>query len=72
MMSLKYKGRFYLSLKNKNTNMTKIKVIICILFKHKFIQVDDGGYCKRCGWFRFTNEFINIEHFSNLGLLKQK
>ena len=52
--------------------MTKIKVIMCILFGHKFIQVSDGGYCKKCGWFLFTEQYKQIEFFSRLDLLKQK
>lgn len=44
--------------------MKKIKVILCIIFGHKLHSVGNGGYCKRCGWGVFAEEYMVIGKIS--------
>lgn len=40
--------------------MKKVKEILCIVFGHKLHVLEDG-FCRRCGWGRWTDEYSAIQ-----------
>lgn len=45
--------------------MKKIQVILCLLVGHNLQTIGGGGYCKRCGWGVFSQEYMVIGRISN-------
>ena len=43
--------------------LIKLKHCLCLIFGHKTRHLGGGGYCERCGWGMFTEEYKMITHF---------